>query len=273
MALRTVLTLIAASGGVTGNEIAAGAINAADKFAAGVVDAAAIGENAIGDSELDTSIAYNFTGDINYGGISLNPSTSLFYAVAVAATISNIVDLATGAPTPVDGVTMTLNDDVLVWKQTTASANGIYNVDVVGTGINGTWTRATERNAADEYPVGMLVYVKGGTDQAGTIFKLTTFAGTLDTDAMTFEVHEEGLTGSAEPEAVGSGDGSTLSFDLDNANVLIAAAVFVGGIFQDPATWSISAGTGAGGVDQLVFGAGNAPGTGLAIEGIFLRRV
>lgn len=67
--------------------------------------------------------------------------------------------------------------------------------------------------------------------------------------------------GSLEPALVGTGDGTAVNFDLPAANVA-QVMVFVSGAAQPPASFSISAGAGTGGVDRLVFGAapaGSAP--------------
>src|SRR5205085_10291477 len=60
-----------------------------------------------------------------------------------AATTANIATLAGGAPNTLDGVTLAANDRILVKDQGTRSQNGIYVVTTLGTGANGTWTRAT----------------------------------------------------------------------------------------------------------------------------------
>src|SRR3989337_1679100 len=52
-------------------------------------------------------------------------------------------------------------------------------------------------------------------------------------------------------EAVANGDGSTTTFDLDNANVVAGTLKgYVAGVEWDV---SLSVGTGTGGVDQIVF--------------------
>lgn len=62
-------------------------------------------------------------------------------------------------------------------------------------------------------------------------------------------------------EAVANGDGSTVAFDLDNANVVPGTLVCtVNGVI---AMCRLSSGTGTSGVDQVIFNA--APGNGLAI--------
>lgn len=88
-------------------------------------------------------------------------------------TVSNIA-LAGGTPALVDGVSLSLNDRILVTGQGTASQNGIYYVATVGSGSNGTWTRSTDTNTTGEILSGTIVMVTEGLIYADTQWKLTT---------------------------------------------------------------------------------------------------
>jgi hypothetical protein len=77
------------------------------------------------------------------------------------------------------------------------------------------------------------------------------------------------LESSGEPSVIGTGDGSTVNFDLPSSGV-VSLAVFIDGLQQPPGEYSISAGAGTGGVDRLVFG--TAPGSGVTIEAIGFKR-
>ena len=66
---------------------------------------------------------------------------------------------------------------------------------------------------------------------------------------------------------LGTGDGENLTFDFATDGIT-CIVVFVGGIAQSSTVWSLSAGTGPAGVDQLVFTAGNAPANGVPIEAL-----
>jgi phage-related tail fiber protein len=90
------------------------------------------------------------------------------------ATTANIAALAGGAPNTLDGVTLVVNDRILVKDQTTASQNGIYVVTTLGTGVNGTWTRATDADGVGELTSGALVTVEQGTTLADSQWQLTT---------------------------------------------------------------------------------------------------
>lgn len=80
-----------------------------------------------------------------------------------ATTTANIANLAGGAPNTIDGVTLVANDRVLVKDQTTASLNGLYTVQTLGTGANGTWVRATDFDTSAEVTAGAFTFVSEGT--------------------------------------------------------------------------------------------------------------
>jgi hypothetical protein len=88
-------------------------------------------------------------------------------------TVSNIT-LSGGAPSQVDGVNLSLNDRVLVTGQTNQAQNGIYDVDTVGSGSNGTWTRSSDTNTTGELLAGTIVMVTEGLLYADTQWKLVT---------------------------------------------------------------------------------------------------
>ena len=88
-------------------------------------------------------------------------------------TVSNIT-LSGGAPSQVDGVNLSLNDRVLVTGQTNKAQNGIYDVDTVGSGSNGTWSRSGDTNTTGELLAGTIVMVTEGLIYADTQWKLTT---------------------------------------------------------------------------------------------------
>ena len=88
-------------------------------------------------------------------------------------TVANIT-LSGGAPSQVDGVNLSLNDRVLVTGQTNKAQNGIYDVDTVGSGANGTWVRSGDTNTTGELLAGTIVMVTEGVIYADTQWKLTT---------------------------------------------------------------------------------------------------
>jgi hypothetical protein len=66
------------------------------------------------------------------------------------------------------------NNRVLVTGQNTASENGIYVVQTVGTGSNGTWIRSSDANVTGEIEAGMIIMVTEGVIYADTQWKLIT---------------------------------------------------------------------------------------------------
>jgi hypothetical protein len=88
-------------------------------------------------------------------------------------TLTNIT-LAGGAPVEVDGVTLLAGDRILVNGQSNAAQNGLYVVQTLGTGANGTWVRTTDGNEDGEIQPGMVVMVTQGDEYADTPWKLIT---------------------------------------------------------------------------------------------------
>ena len=91
-----------------------------------------------------------------------------------AATVGSNITLAGGAPNTLDGVTLVLNDRILVKDQSLGKENGIYRVATLGTGSNGTWVRAYDANADISVTSGQVVPVTEGTQNGGHIFLLST---------------------------------------------------------------------------------------------------
>jgi len=91
-----------------------------------------------------------------------------------AIQLTNVADLATGAPDTADGVSLQVGDRIGLVFQTTGSEKGIYVVDVVGTGANGTWSRSTDTDEDAEVKQGMRFWVNEGTVHGNSGFVLTT---------------------------------------------------------------------------------------------------
>jgi len=84
------------------------------------------------------------------------------------------VTLIGGAPNNVDGVTLSLNDRVLVTGQSDPTQNGIYVITTLGSGANGTWARSNDTNETGELLAGTIVMVTEGVIYADTQWKLIT---------------------------------------------------------------------------------------------------
>ena len=75
---------------------------------------------------------------------------NLDYKQSTRAVTTTNVTLTGGAPTPVDGVNLSVGDRVLVTGQSTGSLIGLYQVQTVGAGSNGTWIRTSDGNETGE---------------------------------------------------------------------------------------------------------------------------
>lgn len=105
------------------------------------------------------------------------------------ATTANVT-LSGGAPNTLDGGSLSVNDRILVKDQSSPAQNGIYIVQTVGTGSNGTWVRSSDADTAAEVK-GMAVFVSEGTVNGGYRYVCsTTGAITLGTTALNFVVFD-----------------------------------------------------------------------------------
>ena len=108
----------------------------------------------------------------------------------LAATYANnVLTLSSVGVTVIDGITIALNDRVLIKDQTTASQNGIYTVTTLGTASVATvFTRSLDADVITEL-ASSLVAVDSGTVNGGRLFDndLKT-TDTLGTTAVTFNL-------------------------------------------------------------------------------------
>jgi hypothetical protein len=100
--------------------------------------------------------------------------SNIDYKQAVRVVTTTNVTLTGGAPNSVDGVALSANSRVLVNGQSTATQNGLYLVQTLGTGSNGTWVRTKDTNDAGEMQSGMVVTVTEGNTYRDTLWTLTT---------------------------------------------------------------------------------------------------
>ena len=155
-------------------------------------------------------------------------------ATRVVTTVN--ITLSGGAPSQVDGVNLSNNDRVLVTGQTTASQNGIYYVDILGSGSNGTWTRSNDNNQTGELLAGTVIMVTEGVVYADTQWKLITDNPiTIGTTALTFTQNymANSISGGTSNVVVNSNANVTIS-SAGTASVLTVAntGVYVSGILS-----------------------------------------
>lgn len=112
----------------------------------------------------------------------LDPKGSV--KAATTANIAGITYAATGgtsargqitaAPSVLDGVTLALNDRLLLKDMTDGTVNGIWKVSTLGTGANGVWDRATDFDNDNEVTAGAFTFVEQGTVNDNTGWMLAT---------------------------------------------------------------------------------------------------
>ena len=127
--------------------------------------------------------------------------TDIDYKQAVRVATTGNVTLSGGAPTVVDGVTLALDNRILVRAQSNAAENGIYFVSTLGTGSNGTWTRTNDANQTGEIDPGMVVMVTEGDAYADTPWKLVTNGEiVIGVTELTFEQFSDGTAAGANTQ-------------------------------------------------------------------------
>ena len=156
------------------------------------------------------------------------------YKQATRAVTTTNITLSGGAPSLVDGVTLSHNDRVLVTGQTTASQNGIYYVTTLGSGSNGTWSRSTDSNQTGELLAGTIIMVTEGIVYADTQWKLITDNPiVIGTTALTFTQNymANSISGGTSNVVVNSNANVTIS-SAGTANVFAVAGTgtYVSGV-------------------------------------------
>jgi hypothetical protein len=147
-------------------------------------------------------------------------------------TVTDIATLSGGAPNQVDGVSLSLNDRVLVAGQNTGSQNGLYYVQTVGAGSNGTWARTSDGNETGEIEAGMIVMVTEGVVYADTQWKLTTNDPiVIGVSALTFVINILSTVGGANTQ-VQFNDSGTLGATSQFTFNKTSNAMVVGGIIS-----------------------------------------
>jgi len=141
----------------------------------------------------------------------------------VGATLTNA---GTQAALVIDGVTMVVNDRVLIYEQTNAAHNGVYTVTNVGSAsTNWVLTRATDADSyspsdPDALGQGDAFFVSEGAAGAGETYVMTTEGTiTFGTTDITFsqisatQIYSagDGLTLTGTTFAVGAGTGVTVN--------------------------------------------------------------
>jgi hypothetical protein len=121
------------------------------------------------------------------------PLPASTYNNGTAGVGATLTATANGAFPAQDGVTVALNQRMLVKNEATAANNGLYLLTTVGTaGTPWVLTRAANFDTAAEMLINSFVSVSGGTTQATRRFVLAATVTTVGTTAVTFTDLGEG---------------------------------------------------------------------------------
>lgn len=208
--------------------------------------------------------------------VDTNVSGLQVHAPVRAATVGSNITVASAAPNTLDGVSLATNDRILVKDQTTASQNGIYIVQTLGTGANGVWVRATDADTSAEMGAGTYVYVNEGTVNADSAWVLTTNNPiTLGTTSLTFTQFSglgqitagNGLTKTGNTLDIGSGNGITVNADNIVLNLSATPGLqFNGSAVEVKANTAAGIGLSASGVGVVL----NGTNPGLAFTSTYV---
>lgn len=180
---------------------------------------------------------------------------------AYTRTANVITATGNGALAAVDGVTLVLNDRLLLKNGAAGADNGPYYVSQVGTGGTPyTLTRTTDADASAEVTAGMFVWATEGTANADTGWLLTTADPiTLNTTSLTFTqvsalgqvTAGNGLTKTGSTLDVGAGAGINVAADTVLTDPTLIPTAYAADI-GDGSTTSIVVTHGLGSKDVIV---------------------
>jgi hypothetical protein len=150
------------------------------------------------------------------------------YKASVRAITTTNITLSGGAPSTYDGLTLAVGDRILVNAQSTGSQNGIYTVTTVGSGSNGTWSRASDANQSSYVTAGMRTFIGEGT-YAGTEYRLVTPDPiTLGTTSLSFQSTAATVSGTNKAVQFNNAGfiaGATyLTYDDVTGNLVVASS-------------------------------------------------
>ncbi|MBM3992526.1 MAG: hypothetical protein FJ298_16225, partial [Planctomycetes bacterium] len=154
-------------------------------------------------------------------------SVALATAAALPAysrSANTITASANGALT-VDGVAVSTGDRILVKDGAAAIDNGIYTVTATG-GVGAPYVldRATDFDESADVAKGCRTIAQGGSANAGKIFYISAFAGSLNSDGITFS-SPAGTSYTASTGVTLSGSDFQLASSSAGAGLTFAAGV------------------------------------------------
>ena len=236
----------------------------------------------------DDSLVNKSYVDAVANGLDVKASVKVATTANLAATYNNgngTLTASSNGAISVDGVTLSVNDRVLVKDQSTQTQNGFYKVTATGSGAAAfVLTRTPDADAASELTGGAFTFVEEGTANADNGFVLTTNGTpTLGTTNITFEQFSgagqisagAGLTKTGNTiDVVGTADKIAVS-----ANALTIASTYVGqssittlgtittGVWNGTAIAATSGGTGLTSIAKGSVLVANSANTLSALDG------
>jgi len=163
-------------------------------------------------------------------GLDTKPSTRAATTADLSATYSNgssgvgaTLTAGSNGAIVIDGVSLSVNDRVLVKDQSTAAENGIYRVTTQGDGSTAfVLTRATPEDQPEELTGGAFVFVEEGTANANNGYVFThTGAPTFGTTSL--DVAQFSGAGQINAGAALSKTGNQLDVEVDDSSIEVNA--------------------------------------------------
>lgn len=222
-----------------------GAINMGSNFIHSLLDPVSL-QDAATKNYVDTvaaAFAVTFVAKVASTGnfiVTYNNGAS-----GVGATLTNA---SVTTPLSIDGVTLAVNDTVLIKDQSSTFQNGYYTVTNIGSGItNWVLTRSVIYDQPVEIQPGDLFVIVAGTANAKTTWIQTATVTTIGTDAITFVQYTvavpvpvaQGGTGAT----TAAGARTNLGAAASGANADITSLTGLTGVLEAPT--GISSSTGA----------------------------
>ena len=188
------------------------------------------------------------------------------YKASCRVVTTTNITLAGGAPSVHDEINLAAGDRVLVTGQSSPTQNGIYVVQTLGTGSNGTWIRSKDANTDAKVTAGFNTYIEEGTYAAQQWRLATANPITLGVTELTFIAPSGGTVGGSNTNIQYNASGAmagatnfrywaangnvtigstTASADVNTGALVVKGGVGVGGSLYINNTGDISANIGA----------------------------
>ena len=163
-------------------------------------------------------------------GLDTKPSVRAATTADLSATYSNgssgvgaTLTAGSNGAIVIDGVSLSVDDRVLVKDQSTASQNGIYRVSTQGDGSTAfVLTRATPEDQPEELTGGSFVFVEEGTANANNGYVFT-HTGQPTFGSTNLDVSQFSGAGQITAGAALSKTGNQLDVEVDNSSIEVVA--------------------------------------------------